>query len=45
VYPVDYKEFNEDDISNEESKFEGLKESLDHYIIDDFDNERLREEI
>jgi len=45
VYPVDYKEFNEDDISNKESKFEGLKEGLDPYITDDFDNERVREEI
>jgi len=45
VYPFDYKEFNEDDINNKESKFEGLKESLDPYITDDFDNERVREEI
>jgi len=45
VYQVDYQEFNENDISNEESKFDGLKESLDPYIIDDFDNERLGEEI
>jgi len=45
VYPFDYNEFNEDDISNKESKFEGLKEGLDPYITDDFGNERVREEI